>query len=119
MVHTIEHLEISANDLTEAGTFYAAVFGFDVEDHLADNYTLLTIGEGEPNIALIRTSKDNPAGRVVPYFTTGDVAATLAKVTTAGGKTIMESTSIPNVGDVGMFMDPTGNVLGVWKQKNQ
>ena len=115
MLYTIEHMEISANDLTEAGTFYAAVFGFAVEDHPQDNYTILTIGDGEPNIALIQVSENNPAGRVVPYFTTGDVAATLANVAAAGGTTIMEATSIPNVGDVGMFTDPTGNVLGVWK----
>lgn len=118
MVHTIKHLEISAIDLTEAGAFYAAVFGFDVEDHPEDNYTLLTIGEGEANIALIRTSEEYPAGRVVPYFTTGDVAATLAKVAGVGGVTVMESTTIPTVGDVGVFKDPTGNLLGLWKPEN-
>ncbi|MBI3958206.1 MAG: hypothetical protein HY328_05305 [Chloroflexi bacterium] len=56
---------------------------------------------------------------MVTYFSTDDVTATLQKASAAGGTTLMESTPIPTVGDIGIFLDPTGNLLGVWKPAGQ
>ncbi len=119
MAHSIQHFEISANDRAAAAAFFSQVFGFTSQHFPEMNYTMVTTGDGSPTIGLNAVSEDNPAGRVVPYFTSDNVAATLEKASAAGGTTVMESTPIPTVGDIGMFMDPTGNLLGVWKPAGQ
>lgn len=115
MSHPVQHIEVSANDRAAAAAFYAEVFGFATQDFPDMNYSMVMTGDGSPTLGLNPVGDNNPAGRVIPYFTSDDVAATLAKATAAGGKTVMESTPIPTVGDVGMFVDPTGNLMGVWK----
>lgn len=115
MAHPILHIELSANNRAESAAFYAQIFGFTTQDFPEMNYTMVMTGDGSPSIGLNPVSDTNPAGRVVPHFRTDDVAATLAKINSAGGKTLMESTPIPTVGDVGMFLDPTGNLLALWK----
>lgn len=119
MAHPIQHFEVSANDRAAAAAFFSQVFGFTTQDFPEMNYTMVMTGEGSPTIGLNPVGENNPAGRVIPYFTAGDVAATLEKATAAGGIVVMPSTPIPTVGDIGMFMDPTGNVLGVWRQDSQ
>jgi predicted enzyme related to lactoylglutathione lyase len=119
MAHPIQHFEVSANDRAAAAAFYTQVFGFTAQDFPEMNYTMVTTGEGSPTIGLNPVSENNPAGQVIPYFTSESVKATLEKASAAGGRVVMESTPIPTVGDVGMFMDPTGNLLGVWRQDNQ
>lgn len=119
MSHPVQHLEISATDRVAAVAFFSAVFNFDIQDFPESGYAMIETGEGSPSIALLPVSDDNPAGRIVPYFTTDDVAATLARASTAGGTVITESMAVPGVGDIGVFADPTGNVMGVWKPENQ
>ncbi len=119
MSHPIQHFEVSANDRAAAAAFYSQVFGYPTQDFPDMNYTMVMTGEGSPTIGLNPVGENNPAGRVIPYLTTDDVAATLAKASAAGGTTVMASTPIPTVGDIGMFLDPTGNLIGVWRRESQ
>jgi len=48
------------------------------------------------------------------YIETDDVAASLAKVEAAGGKTIVPPVPIPT-GTFAWFADVEGNVVGLWK----
>lgn len=119
MAHPIQHIEVSSNDRAASAAFFAGVFGFTTQDFPEMNYTMVMTGEGSPTIGLNPVGENNPAGRVIPYFRTDNVAATLEKIDGAGGSTIMASTYIPTVGDIGMFLDPTGNLLAVWKPESQ
>ena len=59
-------------------------------------------------------SEQNPAGSVVVYIGTDDIAASLADVESNGGHAVMPKTEIPGFGWFGMFTDPTGNMVGLY-----
>ncbi len=50
------------------------------------------------------------------YIETEDVAASLAKVEAAGGKTVVPPVEIPH-GTFAWFTDVEGNTVGLWKPK--
>ena len=40
-----------------------------------------------------------------------------ADIKEAGGKMVVEAMEVPGVGELSLFEDPDGRVLGLWKQK--
>ncbi len=48
------------------------------------------------------------------YVSTDDIDATLAKVESLGGKTVLPKTEIPQMGWWAVFADPTGNRIGLF-----
>lgn len=59
------------------------------------------------------------AGEVLIYIGTDDIDASLAKITSLGGKTILPKTEIPQVGWWAVFADPTGNKIGLFTDMHQ
>jgi predicted enzyme related to lactoylglutathione lyase len=57
---------------------------------------------------------ENPAGSVVVYIDTDDITATLDSVEESGGKSLVPKMPIPGMGWFGIFMDPTGNRIGLY-----
>jgi predicted enzyme related to lactoylglutathione lyase len=53
------------------------------------------------------------------YVSTDDIDATLVKVESLGGKTLMPKTEIPQVGWWGVFSDPTGNRVALYTSMRQ
>ncbi|MCH8876952.1 MAG: hypothetical protein IIA89_09060 [Chloroflexi bacterium] len=47
--------------------------------------------------------ENNPAGMVVPYVTTDDIEASLEKIGSNGGSTVVPKTEIPGFGDFAIF----------------
>ena len=58
--------------------------------------------------------ENNPAGTTVPYVTRDDIEASLEKVGSNGGSTVMPKTEIPGFGHFAVFTDPTGNKSGLY-----
>lgn len=50
----------------------------------------------------------------LPYVEVANVDASLAKAKKAGAQIVLESTSIGDMGHIGVFVDPQGAALGVW-----
>ena len=38
------------------------------------------------------------------------------RITDAGGRMVVEKQAVPGVGELSLFEDPDGRVLGLWKQ---
>ena len=53
---------------------------------------------------------------VTVYVAVPDLRATLDRAAELGGKTIVEPTAIPRVGQFALFTDPDGNLVGVLHQ---
>jgi hypothetical protein len=47
-----------------------------------------------------------------------DLSAKLDEVEKAGGRVLVRSMPFAGGGEVGLFADPDGNVLGLWQRKN-
>jgi predicted enzyme related to lactoylglutathione lyase len=57
------------------------------------------------------------AGQTTVYVGTDDIDATLAKAQQLGGTILMPKMEIPNTGWMGLFRDPTGNIVGLYTSK--
>jgi predicted enzyme related to lactoylglutathione lyase len=114
MNHKIVHVEISAKDRMALSKFYADVFGWELEHIDEMNYTTFKAGDGVGG-GFNPVTEDNPAGTVTIYIETDDVTASLKDVEKAGGIAISPEMDIPNTGKFGLFSDPQGNMIGLFK----
>jgi len=103
--HPIVHVEFSADDPKAAGKFYAELFGWKTESMPEMNYVTFE-AEGGPGGGF------NPLSE--PVKATDDIEASLAKAESLGGKTLVPKTEISKIGWFGMFVDPTGNKVGLF-----
>ncbi len=53
----------------------------------------------------------------IAYLPVEDLEATLNEIERAGGRVLVRSLPFAGGGEVGLFADPDGNVLGLWKRK--
>lgn len=117
--HPIVHIEIPAQNAEAAGKFFGDLFGWKIDIDTMYNYVQFQ-AEGGPGGAFVELSEstaNNPAYKpdsLLVYVSTDDIDATLAKVESLGGKTLMPKTEIPNVGWWGVFSDPSGNRLALY-----
>lgn len=115
--HPIVHVELSANDREAAGKFYSALFGWQVQNHPEMNYSTFT-AEGGPAGGFSQVADGMAtAGQTTVYVGTDDIDGTLAKAEQLGGKVLMPKMEIPNTGWMGLFQDPTGNIVGLFTSK--
>lgn len=111
--HPIVHVEFSTNDRDVSGKFYADLFGWKVEQMPEMNYATFE-AEGGPGGGFNPVSENYPAGTVSVYVGTDDIDATLAKLESLGGKTLVSKSEIPNYGWFAFFQDPSGNMVGLY-----
>ncbi len=112
--HKIVHIELSAKDRKALSRFYTDVFGWEMQ-HLDDmNYTTFKAGDGVGG-GFNPITETNPVGTVLIYIETDDVTASLNDIKKAGGTIISPEMEIPNTGKFGIFRDPQGNMIGLFK----
>jgi predicted enzyme related to lactoylglutathione lyase len=105
-----QHLSIPAADLAAAQAFYGNVFGWTFMPH-RDDYVLFDDGGYGGGL----TSEQHPGvDGVLPYLLVADIPATLAKVTAAGGKVLINETPAGDSGGFAVFTDPHGNRIGLY-----
>lgn len=109
--HPIVHIEISAEDAGKSAEFYSEVFDWDITRDDAMDYTMFKAGEVGGGYSPINDL--NPAGTVLVYLHTDDLAASMEAVKAHGGEVVMARHDIPTVGAIGMFKDPSGNLLAL------
>lgn len=109
----VSYLRIPAPDPRRAATFYAAVFGWTVDNDrehpsFADGSGHV-IGHFMPDLAVA-----GEAG-VRPYVYVDDVRATLDRALANGAAPATAPYPEGNL-TVATFRDPSGNEIGVWQQ---
>ena len=119
--HPIVHIEIPAKKAEEAGKFYGDLFGWKIEADPTYNYVQF-IAEGGPGGGFVEVGQSGmpieyKSDSLLVYVGTDDIDATLAKVESLGGKTLMPKTEIPQVGWWGVFSDPTGNRVALYTSR--
>jgi predicted enzyme related to lactoylglutathione lyase len=114
MPNPIVHWEVAAKDAAKAREFYSKLFDWDIKkwEGPMEYYDVNTRGEGI-NGGL--TKAEGFPNYVTIYVKVDDLQATLDKANKLGGKTLVPQTPIPTVGAFAMFMDPDGNVIGLFK----
>ncbi|GGJ99527.1 glyoxalase [Pilimelia anulata] len=119
----VVHFEIPADNVERARGFYADVFGWVVNPMPEMNYTIVqTTQTGENGLPTkpgainggIFERKD-PLHHPVLTVDVADVTDSLERVERAGGKTVLAKQAVGDMGFVGYFTDPEGNVIGLWQ----
>jgi uncharacterized protein len=112
MGNPVVHFEIMGGDGEKLKSFYADLFGWNVDSNNPMNYGMVeTGGDGGINGGL--GSGENWSGTRV-YIAVPNLQEALDKIEAAGGKTVMEPQELPMV-SLALFEDPEGNVVGLVK----
>ena len=114
--HNIVHVEIPSTDAKGNAKFYGEAFGWKLKNAPEFDYWQFE-PEGGPGGGF--PGVDDPAaakiGEVLVYIGTDDIEASLAKIESLGGKTLMPRQEIPGTGWFAFFADPSGNKLALYK----
>jgi len=112
------HMELTTGDVAGARKFYKSLFDWKLNQLGPDmgNYTLIDVGSKVVGGGLAgKMSPDQPSAWLV-YAEVASVHKTIAKAEKLGAKIIMAYQPIPNMGAIGIFVDPTGAAFGVWEK---
>lgn len=112
----ISHCAINADDVEAARRFYDAAFGWSFEPWGPPGFLRMQTGSG-PVVAL-QQRRSLGGVRMTGFECTvavPDVDAVATAVAGHGGRLVMERTTIPGVGDLIFFEDPSGNVAGAMR----
>jgi predicted enzyme related to lactoylglutathione lyase len=107
-------IDVTAADAAASRTFYARLFGWDIEVVEALDYGLVrTDGPLAGGIGQATATNPHPAG-VVVYVPVADVAAAVDRARHAGGALLVEPWELPGMGTMAVVGDPDGHRIGVW-----
>jgi predicted enzyme related to lactoylglutathione lyase len=109
----IVHVEIPASDGKAAGAFYEKLFGWHIVHDDQFNYTMFDAHEG-PGGGFSPINEHTSPGDVLVYVNSEDIEADLKAAVELGASIAMEKTEIPGTGWFGVFVDPTGNPIGLY-----
>lgn len=118
MPNPIVHWEIAVKDGAKAKEFYSKLFGWKIGEPAMPammNYREVDTGGEGLNGGIFQPEGDVP-NYVTIYVQVDNLQACLDKVQALGGRAIVPPTPIPEMGAFAMFMDPEGNVLGIWSK---
>ena len=94
--HPIVHIEIPADNPGQAATFYADLFGWQVQHSPELNYTMFAADGGPGGGFPAVNGESVQPDKILISVATDDIDATLARVESLGGSTIVPKTEIPS-----------------------
>jgi predicted enzyme related to lactoylglutathione lyase len=115
MAAPIVHIELSSADFARTAAFYGELFGWQTQQNATASYMKFDGADG-PSGGWVRADMVQSPGPV-PYLLVPDIAPVLEKVEKAGGRIIARRLPFAGGGEVALFADPDGNVIGVWMRK--
>ena len=120
MANPFVHVELNTPDTGKAKKFYQKLFDWQLEDTPNpvvpnETYTVVKVGNGTGG-GIMQQVPNGPAGWM-PYVAVDDIDAATQKAKSLGGKVMKDVTEIKGMGWFSIIQDPTGGVLGLWKNK--
>jgi uncharacterized protein len=119
MANPFAHIELTTGDLGTAKKFYKKLFDWKLTDTPmgADGgvYAMIDAGKGPGGGMQTKPMAEAPV-TWLPYVEVDDVKKTIAKAEKGGAKIVVPLMDIGKNGIIGVFVDPTGAMLGVWSK---
>jgi uncharacterized protein len=113
MGNPVVHFEIGCRDSKAPAEFYASMFGWSMNP--MGPAVMIDTGTKEGVQGHINSLGHEPHKYTQFYVRVDDIPATLKKIESLGGKTVVSETPIPASGSFAWFSDPEGNVVGLFK----
>ena len=118
----VVHFEIAGLEFERTKKFFENVFEWEIQEwkDSALKYGMIShSGEGTIGGGIMETTQEYGGPFTVFYIQVDDLKTTLAKIEAGGGKTVAPPRAIPGIGSSAMFVDPDGNVIGLFSEKQQ
>jgi predicted enzyme related to lactoylglutathione lyase len=123
MANPFVHLELMANDVSKAKSFYGKLFDWQMEDMPVENlptpdktYTVIKVGEGTGG-GLMKNPMPNAPSSWLAYVLVDDVKKSVEKAKSLGATVMKDKTEVKDMGSFAIINDPTGAMLGLWETK--
>ncbi|MCB1216768.1 VOC family protein [bacterium] len=109
----VVHIEIPSLDLDQSAAFYGDVFGWTAMPGPEGMDYMFWSDGGTAMGGFTGDGKPNPDGGVVFYIYSESIADSYAAIEAAGGKSTGMELYVGE-GYIGMFHDPSGNLIGLF-----
>jgi uncharacterized protein len=116
MGNPVVHFEIVGKDTKTLRDFYAQAFDWQIEQMPSEggiDYAMARPGGDHGIDGGIGAGMDPSQSYVTFYVEVPDIDATLAKLQSLGGSTVMPAMQVPNGPRIASFSDPGGHVIGL------
>ncbi len=113
----IVHVEIPAQDPQAASRFYHELFGWQMIPIPTMGYVRFEPAGG-PTGGFVPAGGPlgHQVGELLVYVESDDVDGDLTRAEQLGGTILVPKTEIPNTGSFGIFRDPAGNRVGLFRR---
>jgi hypothetical protein len=118
MANPFVHIELNSNDVGKARPFYAALFGWELNDMdmgPMGTYTTIGVGDDGTGGGMIQHPMPGAPSVWIPYVSVDDLAASTEKARSLGGTVIRDITPVAEMGSFSLIQDPSGAVFGLWQ----
>jgi uncharacterized protein len=114
--HPVTHFEVNARDAKAMQRFYGDLFGWGIDTSNPMDYGMVDTKAKGRGISGGIGATQNGRSWVTFYVETTSIDDTLGKVERLGGRTVMPKMDM-GPGEYGLFSDPEGNVIGLYRSK--
>jgi uncharacterized protein len=119
---TFVHFEIPADDVERARTFYAELFGWQIQpmsDQGFEGYWSVMVSDDEDDMhgGMMAREELAPAPRF--YISVKSLDETAEKLQRLGGSIVMPKSPVTGMGWAALFKDSEGNVFGLWQTDSE
>jgi predicted enzyme related to lactoylglutathione lyase len=123
---TIVAFEIPADDVERARKFYNEVFGWKIYkasdlfeywifDTSADNRNANKPSTPSPSVVGGMVKRQHPEQKIINYIGVSSIEEYSNKIQNAGGKVVIQKTTVPNHGYFAICLDTEDNSFAIWK----
>ena len=117
MGQPVVHWEFWSEDPGRISRFYEEVFGWNIRTIPGLNYYLVEPGgEGGIDGGIMKPQAGPWPGKLALYIDVEDLDLFSEKIRRSGGKILVDKVNVPGVGQLSLFEDLDGRVLGMWKR---
>ena len=119
MPNAFVHIELNTDDVAKSKKFYKSLFKWKLG--AMGPYTMIDVGREKGAAGGGMQKKPMPEAPTMwlPYVEVDNVKKTMAKARKLGADVKVEYMEIPDMGAIGVFVDPSGAGIGVWEPKKK
>jgi hypothetical protein len=114
MPNPVVHFEVLGKDAAALQSFYGEAFDWELNP-VMPTYAMVSTGAEGAVAGGIGATPDGSDGHVTFYVEVEDLAAALARIEAAGGRTVQPPMDVPEGPSIALFADPEGHVVGLVK----
>ena len=118
MANIFAHVELNTSNTVAAKAFYKKIFAWKMQDMPMGPgmvYTMINTGSRQAGAGIQQKPMPDAPNAWLPYVEVASVKKTIEKAKALGAQIIISYQPLPDMGAIGIFVDPTGASLGVWE----